>query len=180
MNCSYEGITDAMDIAALNTTDYGNADWCGACARVQGPLGEVTVRVVDSCPSCAAGDLDFSPAAFDKIATREAGRVGITWTFVSCDVTGNVTYFYKEGSSEGWTAILVENHRLPIVKMEWSKDRNTWTEMARQTYNYFLEESGFGVGATYVRITATDGQQLVDQLPSVRPYRLTEGDGNFQ
>ncbi len=180
VNCSYEGITDEMLIAALNTTDYGSADWCGACASVQGPNGEVMVRIVDSCPSCAAGDLDFSPAAFDLIADRVAGRVDITWTFVSCDVTGPVTYFFKEGSSEGWTAILVQNHRLPITKMEWSKDQSSWTEMRRETYNYFIEASGFGIGSTYVRITATEGQVLVDRLPTSREYLLIEGDANFE
>ena len=180
VNCSYEGITDDMLIAALNSTDYGTADWCGACAHVQGPDGEVTVQVVDNCPSCAEGDLDFSPTAFAQIAEMSAGRVPITWTFVSCDLTGPVTYRYKDGSNPGWTEVIVENHRLPIVSLEWSKDQATWTLMERQTYNFFVETSGFGGGNTYVRLTAVDGQQLIDVLPPVQEYLVTEGATNFQ
>lgn len=42
----------------------------------------MTVKVVDRCadPTCLYGNLDFSPAAFDKIADRNIGRLkGVTW-----------------------------------------------------------------------------------------------------
>ena len=40
----------------------------------------VQVELWDRCESCAYGDLDLSPAAFDAIADRGLGRIeGIAW-----------------------------------------------------------------------------------------------------
>ncbi|UJR13166.1 hypothetical protein I4U23_000189 [Adineta vaga] len=59
-----------------------NNKLCGRRISVNGPKGSVTVSVVDRCPGCKSGDLDLSPAAFDRIANRNQGRVRITWRFV--------------------------------------------------------------------------------------------------
>ncbi|KAK9687746.1 hypothetical protein K7432_014666 [Basidiobolus ranarum] len=75
-------------IAALNAPQYGNAPRgslsCFKCATVTGPKGSVKVKIVDKCPSCKHGDLDLSPAAFNKVADEAAGRVSISWSFTSC------------------------------------------------------------------------------------------------
>ncbi|ORY03531.1 barwin-like endoglucanase [Basidiobolus meristosporus CBS 931.73] len=75
-------------IAALNAPQYGNAprgsSSCFKCATVTGPKGNVKVQIVDKCPGCKHGDLDLSPAAFNRIADEAAGRVTISWTFTSC------------------------------------------------------------------------------------------------
>ncbi|KAK9702068.1 hypothetical protein K7432_011416 [Basidiobolus ranarum] len=78
-------------IAALNAPQFGtfaramNSPACSSCALVQGPKGSVKVKIVDKCPSCKHGDLDLSPAAFDRVADQAQGRVTITWNYVSCD-----------------------------------------------------------------------------------------------
>ncbi|KAG1084906.1 hypothetical protein G6F42_021601 [Rhizopus arrhizus] len=54
---------------------------CGRRITATGPKGSVTVKVVDTCPGCANGDLDLSPAAFAKIADMDAGRVPVTWSW---------------------------------------------------------------------------------------------------
>ncbi|KAA1477374.1 hypothetical protein DENSPDRAFT_885058 [Dentipellis sp. KUC8613] len=41
----------------------------------------VRAKVVDSCPGCKLNDLDFSPAAFKKLASEDLGRIDITWDF---------------------------------------------------------------------------------------------------
>ncbi|THU78610.1 hypothetical protein K435DRAFT_876449 [Dendrothele bispora CBS 962.96] len=42
----------------------------------------VTVTVVDRCEGCKGYDLDFSPTAFDHLASRNLGRIqGISWKF---------------------------------------------------------------------------------------------------
>jgi expansin (peptidoglycan-binding protein) len=178
VNCSYEGINDSMNIAALNSPDWENSAWCGACADVQGPNGTVRVRIVDQCPECASGDLDLSPTAFDQIANRADGRVQISWNFVACDVSGPVTYRFKDGTTEYWTEILVENHRLPIRSLEWSADGQNWQSTQRQSYNFFTINSP-GPGPLYVRITAVDGQVLTDTLPTVQAYLEVSGQGQF-
>lgn len=52
---------------------------CGKYVNVHGPKGSVRVKIVDTCPPCASGDLDLSPAAFGKIADFAKGRVKISW-----------------------------------------------------------------------------------------------------
>jgi expansin (peptidoglycan-binding protein) len=116
--------------------------------------------------------------AFQMIAPLPQGRVPITWTVVPCNVTGNVAYRFKEGSSQWWTAIQVRNHRLPITKLEWMSG-GTWTEIPRADYNYFVVANGVGPSAFMVRTTAIDGQQLVDMLPAPQPGVVVPGSSQF-
>jgi expansin (peptidoglycan-binding protein) len=124
------------------------------------------------------GQLDLSMQAFAQIADVSAGRVPITWQVVACNVTGNVAYYVKDGSSQYWTALQVRNSRLPIAKMEYMSG-GSWTGIDRQSYNYFVVASGVGPGSYQVRITAVDGQTLTDMLPAVQASTLVQGSGQF-
>jgi expansin len=177
--CLFDATPNDLDVAALNAEQYNNAAYCGACARVEGPNGTVTVRIVDLCPDCESGHLDLSPSAFEKIAPLEAGRVDTSWALVSCAVGGPVAYKFKDGSNQWWTAVQVRNHRLPIAKFEVDKG-DGFVELARTEYNYFLDESGFGPDSVEVRITATDGQSLTDTLPPAQEYLVTDGHAQFK
>jgi expansin len=179
--CMFDASPQDMNVTAINAVEWSNSAWCGACIDVTGPSGSVRVRVVDLCPECKAGHLDLSREAFAQIAAVELGRVDITWQMVPCDVSGPVSYRYKDGANQWWTAVQVLNHRLPIESMEYSKDGGgAWESTQRMDYNYFLADGGFGEGSTQVRITAIDGQTLVDELPAVQEYLVTEGSAQFQ
>ncbi len=177
--CTFDATPDDLDVAALNAVEYSSAAYCGACARVEGPSGAVTVRIVDLCPECAAGHLDLSPAAFEQIAELELGRVDITWTLSTCAVSGPVAYQYKDGANQWWTAVQVRNHRYPITRFEVDKGGG-YVELPRMDYNYFLDESGFGPDSVQVRITASTGQTLVDSLPPVQAELVVAGAGQFE
>jgi expansin len=176
--CMFPATPSDLDVAALNAEQYREAAYCGACAEVVGPTGSVTVRLVDLCPECESGHLDLSPSAFEKIAPLEQGRVDITWKLVSCTVTGAVSYQYKDGSNQWWTAVQVRNHRYPITKFEVDKG-DGFVELPRTDYNYFLDETGFGPESVQVRITASTGKMLIDTLPPVEEYLVTEGSAQF-
>ncbi|CAG8494706.1 11211_t:CDS:2, partial [Paraglomus occultum] len=83
-SCGTLHTADEM-VAALNAPQYGNyanpndSPVCGKCVQVTGPKGTVKVKIVDKCPVCKNGDIDLSPAAFDKIADEAVGRVPVTW-----------------------------------------------------------------------------------------------------
>jgi expansin len=179
--CLYDKNAADTNIAALNISDWAGSAWCGACADVTDSDNgnQVRVRIVDECPDCSPGQLDLHPDAFAQLAPTSAGRVPINWTFVACDVVGSVSYKYKDGSNPYWTAVQVRNSRYPVSKLESSADGSTWTEAARQDYNYFLNGSGFGSGAVQVRITAESGEMLVDTLPPVLANALTAGQAQF-
>jgi expansin (peptidoglycan-binding protein) len=177
-HCGYDKSPNDMDVAAMNAPEFNNSAVCGACAEVEGPQGTVRVRIVDSCPECAAGHLDLSKQAFTKISPVEAGRVTTRWRLVSCAVEGPVRYRIKEGSNPHWAAIQVRNHLLPIQKLEWQKN-GSWAEAKRENYNYFVEAAGMGSGSVRIRITATDGQQLEDTLPQIEANQIFNGAKQF-
>ncbi|GAB5589201.1 hypothetical protein Unana1_04101 [Umbelopsis nana] len=73
--------SDSQMVAALNAPQMGSNKYCGKSATVTGPNGSVTVTIVDTCPECASGSLDLSPAAFQKIGDMSAGRIKISWVW---------------------------------------------------------------------------------------------------
>jgi expansin (peptidoglycan-binding protein) len=178
--CSFDATPNDLDVAAIDMPEWNGSAHCGECAAVTGPKGNVTVRIVDLCPGCEQGHLDLSMEAFAKIADVSAGRVPITWQVVPCAVSGPVEYRYKEGSSQYWTAIQVRNHRLGITQLEVQLG-GAWQTVARTDYNYFVDTAGVGTTGSFpVRITAVDGQQLVDTLPPVQSALVVTGAAQFQ
>ncbi len=177
-HCGYDASPGDLDVAAMNAPQFAGSAVCGACAEIEGPQGTVRVRIVDSCPECAAGHLDLSRQAFEKIAPLVDGRVNTRWRLVTCAVEGPVRYRIKEGTNDDWAAIQVRNHRLPIQKLEWQKN-GAWVNAPREDYNYFVEPSGMGPGPVKVRITATDGQTLEDTLPRIVEKTTYDGAAQF-
>jgi expansin (peptidoglycan-binding protein) len=152
-NCSFDPSPGDLRVAALNTEDYAGSALCGACLRVTGPDGEVTVRIVDRCPGCQKGDVDLSESAFAEIAPLAAGRVPIQWKLVPCEVSGPLSFRFKEGSSQWWTALQVRNHRFPVTKLEVRGDDGAYRTVAREPYNYFVDAEGLGPGPYALRLT---------------------------
>lgn len=161
-NCSFPASPDDLMVAAMNETDYAGSAVCGACARVAGPDGEVTVRIVDRCPECAPGDVDLSAESFARIADPVDGRVAISWRFVPCELSGPIAYHFKDGSNPWWAAVQVRNHRHRIDRFEYRADDGSWVEVARANYNYFVEAAGMGPGPYDFRVTDVWGNVLED------------------
>lgn len=178
--CSFDATPNDLMVAALNAVDWAGSNWCGACADVTGPNGSVRIRIVDLCPECKSGDLDLSPQAFEKLAPLDRGRIPITWAFAACDVAGSLRYRFKDGANQWWTAVQVQNSRLPVTKFEWSKDGASWKAIARTDYDYFLDDKGFGPDPVHVRVTAIDGQTLEDMLPAVQALLVVDGKAQFK
>lgn len=179
-NCTFDASPGNLMVAAMNGPDYAGSAVCGEYVAVTGPKGSVTVRITDQCPECQSGDLDLSAEAFARIADPVAGRVPIRWHVVPGDVSGPVSYRYKEGSSRWWVAIQVRNHRLPItglaIRPSGSAD---WIPVARTDYNYFVHPSAVASGPLQVRITALGGATLIDNLPEPSGGAVVAGAGQF-
>ena len=179
-NCSFAPSPQDLDVAAMNIGQYQNSAVCGTCVEIEGPKGNLRVRIVDSCPDCSTlGHLDLSREAFAKIANPVDGRVKVRWRMVTCDVRGPIRYHFKDGSSPWWTAIQVLNHRLPVTKLEYWKN-GAWVPVKRVSYNYFVEPSGMGAGSIKVRVTASDGQTLEDTLPEAASNKTVDGAAQFK
>ncbi len=169
-NCSFDASPDDLMVAAMNDADYAGSDACGTCAEVDGPSGQVVVRIVDRCPGCAAGDIDLSPEAFERIAELSAGRVPITWRYVPCQVDGPIRYRFKEGTNPFWTAIQVRNHQHAIASLEARLVGGGWEPIRRESYNYFVQADGLGEGPFDLRVTDVHGHAVED-------LEVVPGDG---
>lgn len=165
-NCSFPAVQGEVLVAAIGAPHYDRSAACGACAAVEGPDGSVTVRIVDRCPGCDPGDLDLSPAAFERIADLVTGRVPISWNYVPCEVSGPVRYRFKDGSNPWWTGIQVRNHRHRIALFEArtsGEGDDDFIRVDRRMYNYFVTSKGLGRGPYDFRITDVYGNVLQDE-----------------
>jgi expansin len=177
-NCSFDASPDDLMVVAMNHVDYADAQWCGACLAVTGPNGSVNVRVVDQCPECKQGDLDMAPQAFDMIADHAAGRVTITWHEIACDVSGPISYHFKDGANAYWTAIQIRNGRYPIAKVEAMKG-GAYVEVPRLDYNYFVQADGLGNGPYQLRVTDQRGHVVEDSGIALGDNVTRIGAGQF-
>jgi expansin (peptidoglycan-binding protein) len=176
--CLFPATPNDLMVAAMNVTEYGNADYCGAYVRVDGRKGSVIVRIVDMCPGCGVGHLDLSPQAFAIIDDIPLGRVPITWQVVSPGIAGPIRFEFKE-KNQWWTAVQVRNHRNPIAKFEYWTGSGYKT-INRTNYNYFLEASGMGPGPYTFRVTDVLGNQIVSSgIPLSNPGLEIDGSGQF-
>lgn len=177
-NCSFEPTGDLM-VGAMNHVDYAGSAACGACVDVVGPQGEITIRVVDQCPECQEGDIDLSPEAFQQLAPLDQGRIPITWHYVACDVSGPITYHFKEGSNAYWTAVQIRGSRYAIATVEAKKQDGTFSALERQDYDYFVDASGLGEGPYAFRVTDVYGQVLEDDAVPFAPAGDSPGAAQF-
>jgi expansin (peptidoglycan-binding protein) len=178
-NCSFDATPSDLMLGAMNHTDYAASAVCGACVRLTGPNATITIRIVDQCPECPAGDIDLSPQAFEQIAALSAGRVPISWQYVSCSWTGPIVYHFKEGSNQWWTAVQIRNHVNRVATVEYRDSGGAWKQVERLDYNYFVEASGMGPGPYAFRVTDVYGQVLEDTgIPFVEAGD-TAGAGQF-
>ena len=161
-NCMLPATPDDLDIGAMNHDDYAGSAACGRCAHVTGAKGELLIRIVDQCPECPAGNIDFSPSAFAKLDDIAKGRIPITWSYAACVVSGPIVYHFKDGSSQWWTAVQMRNHRYGIAKLEYADDTGAWVSVPRLDYNYFVQASGMGPGPYNFRVTDVNGAVLED------------------
>jgi len=178
--CSFDPSPQDLMVAAMNGAQYNTAALCGAYVQVMGPQGTVTVRIVDLCPGCQAGDLDLSQEAFVQIANLAQGRVPITWQVVSPELAGPIAYHFMYGSNPWWTAVQIRNHRNPVAKLQYRSGDGQWVTVSRTSYNYFVQtDPGMGPGPYTFRVTDSYGNALVDSGIAHVENGTVSGSGQF-
>lgn len=167
-NCGIWVDEDDIYTCALNHSQYDSSMACGACIHAYGPLGDITIKVVDRCPECKPGDIDFSTGSFVKVATLEAGRVPIRWQFVPCPLAEqkNIQVFYDAGTSPYYFKAMFSNLYVALKTVEFLDDDGSWVNIHREMYNYFVHPGGLGgdktkVGPYTFRLTSWTGEQIV-------------------
>ncbi|MEU4239745.1 expansin EXLX1 family cellulose-binding protein [Actinoplanes sp. NPDC026619] len=153
-NCSYPSAPADDLFVALGPVEYSAGAACGTYLDVTGPKGKVRVKVIDSCPECPAGHLDLSRTAFKKIGAEVAGIIPITYkTVTTASAPSPISVRVKEGSSQYWLAVLIDNH---VTQLKSVTVNGKTTH--RQAYNYWEIDAGAGSGPFKIKITDVYGK----------------------
>jgi expansin (peptidoglycan-binding protein) len=165
-NCSLGAPADSLFVA-LPAPEYAAGARCGSYLEVTGPLGSVRVKVIDQCPECAAGHIDLSQAAFSRIGVLKQGIIPVTYrTLVNPSLPGPLTVRVKEGSSQWWLALRLDNHGNPLTRVRVAGPSGSWQTLSHTDYDYWLAASGAGSGPFRVEVTDTEGHTAV--VPNIR------------
>ncbi|KAK7509753.1 RlpA-like double-psi beta-barrel-protein domain-containing protein-containing protein, partial [Phyllosticta citriasiana] len=181
--CSFSGYTLPSSIfgTALSDSDWASAGNCGACIKVTGPQqNSIVAMIVDQCPGCGDHHLDLFQDAFTELDSLSTGRINVDWEFVPCGITSGISLLNKDGASEYWFSMQVQNSNLPVESLEVSVDGGkTWTNTTRTEYNYFEHESGFGQATVDVRITSKTGVKVEAKGVTVSSLSSHDVGDNF-
>ena len=194
-NCLFpkEEYYEDMMYAALNHDQYIDDLGCGLCALVvstSDPYKPIRIRVLDQCPECEHGSLDFSDKAFKALTNMDPARVKITWALIPCDIDipdypalvekdSDIKFKFKVGSSNFWFQVQVFNTKYPVamVEMEINKE---FIQLKREKYNYWARPQDNGVeagkGPYTFRVTLADSTIiLAKNIEMVIPLDDDEG-----
>ncbi len=82
-SCGF-GFSDSEFIAALSgdMMDGYKSPNCNRFAKVEYKGKSITVKIVDTCPTCEKTSLDLSPTAFRALEDLDVGLIDIKWEFV--------------------------------------------------------------------------------------------------
>ena len=155
-NCSLSAPADDLFVA-LPPPEYAAGAACGSYLEVIGPRGSVRVKVIDQCPECGAGHIDLSHAAFSRIGVLSQGIIPVSYqTVVNPALPGPLTVRVKEGSSQYWLALRIDNHGNALTRVQVTGPDGGAHDLSPTDYGYWLAASGAGPGP--FRVQATDDQ----------------------
>jgi expansin (peptidoglycan-binding protein) len=164
-NCSFDKVSAPL-VVALGPGEYRAGASCGSYLDVSGPKGSVRVKVTDQCPECAAGHIDLSREAFERIGNPVDGIIPITYQTVRDPaVPGPVTVRVKEGSSQYWLAVRIDNHGNALTSVELQSGGGS-QKLTHTDFNYWIDENGAGSGPFTLRLTDSTGRQVT--VPGVK------------
>ena len=151
--------------AAIAAPDWAGSEMCGRCLRVTGPIGTITLQIVDECPECPSGHLDLrGQDAFAAIGDPAQGIIPISWETVACDVGETTMQLEFESSNPYYLKVQVQNHRYGVATVEMA-DGPLWIAMPRTDDDHFVR-TGDGPYATpfVFRITDVHGRSVTTDL----------------
>lgn len=166
---------------AINSTDFRGSATCSACMEVTGPLGTVVVEVIENCAgACKDGEIELSGTAFEEIGDLSEGQAEVTWKLVPCHRSGPIAFAYEKDSHAWWAGIQVRNPALPVASLAilYSAE-DGWKTLERDNWDHFPVSAELGSGPFDFKVTAIDGQELLEEGIAYTPGGVVQGTGQF-
>lgn len=170
--CSFHTLNPKFSsyFAAINAAQWEDGAACGRCALarcvdercpVRGE--DVLVSIVDLCPECSDGDLDFSFPAYRSVTGSWPHRLAIEWRWASCasEIDGTLRFHPKDGIDDHWQAFYLSNSRYPIREV-----RLDGVALQRSPYQFFMHSGPMPEGAT-LEVTADSGAVVTAVVKSL-------------
>jgi hypothetical protein len=170
--------------AAVDSTVFNGSAACGGCVIIKTAAGMVEARIVDLGPEPTPDNptaLAVSRAAIDVLDPGGSTFVtqGVDWHFAPCTLSApGMTFKLQKGSSTSYAAVLIENHRYRLAKVEY-KSRGTYYPLTRSTYNYWIASQGMGTGPFTLRVTDELGQTVEQTGIPLTPESVFRGEAQF-
>jgi expansin (peptidoglycan-binding protein) len=175
---------DGPLLAGLPSDLADVAQYCDACVYVKTSRGREAILRVVTYGETSHNSVDVSPAAFEVLDGDVESRRTMTWQLAKCPERGKVLYHFQTGSSEYWTSLWVREARVPITKVEVkSANHAAYVALVRGDDGTLTDGAGFGKGPFSIRVTALDGQQVVDTFDFPNgglAGAILTGTGNLQ
>jgi len=78
-SCGKRNNDNQLVVAVSERFPGAGGSACWKNVQIHSGSKSVTAQIVDSCPGCGPGDLDMSPATFQRLAPLGKGVVKIQW-----------------------------------------------------------------------------------------------------
>ena len=102
------------------------------------------------------------------------------WNIVDCPISSPLQLHNKDGASQYYFSMQVVNANKAVQSLDVSTDGgNTWKPTERKYYNFFELGGGAGAPTASIRVTSTDGQQVVVDNVDLGSGVSTTAGGNF-
>ena len=161
--CSYRYLNTKFSnyFAAINHEQWADGATCGRCvkarcvdSRCKVQNEDVLVQVVDLCPECKKGDVDFSFGAYKDITGMWPHRLTIEWEWASCapEIEGNIRFDPKDGINKFWQAFYLSNTRYPIKQVKLNGQ-----VLSRSPFNFYINGGMMPDGESTLELTADSG-----------------------
>jgi expansin len=170
--CHYPTNTLPMHYGAMNQYDWNESGVCGACVEITSGGKKLVVTITDECPDvepnkqwCFKGShhIDLNKGAKDVLDPGTTNP-SVTWKYVNCTPTGNIKYYFDQGTKQYYLAVTPMNVRNVVAKME-VQVGGKWTPMPHTAHNtYVLDGIDYGTAPLNFRTTDIYNHVIVETL----------------
>jgi expansin (peptidoglycan-binding protein) len=190
-NCGFRWLAtkERTLFAALPGPMWNGSLNCGRCASVTcvddkcdttAKKTTTVVTIVDKCPECQVGDLDFSLEAWNKITNNQSpSRLKISWNWVSCDVLQDdktIRLTVDPGANPWYYSASISNSAYGVKFASLTLSSGTDIELTRRDDNYWYKSINppltFPYKITFVDHAGNTFKAQLDEMTAGKTYEL--------